>query len=158
MDLGDNNGLVKRESEYVSFEQANKLKELGFKIPCLRAYRVYRGKIRKNDKSPLMEMKVEYEPYTQFPLAEIEYFFYFDSSCTLAPEHWKALEWIDENMDIFIHIEKDFSKEYDKKYIPFINGKPLLEKESSNVFMRFKDKKTAISKALDVVLKIETKI
>ena len=71
---------------YVTFEQAKLLKEINFNTPCMRAYRVWRGQIRKGDKNPLEEIGVEYEPYEQFPHAEIRYFYYGDSDYTLAPE------------------------------------------------------------------------
>ena len=91
------------KEQLVSFETAKLAREKGFNVPCLQAYRIWRGNLRKYDANPLEEIQAELEPYTQYPLPEIVYFTQ-SKEHTLAPTQSLLQKWLREEHNIIISI------------------------------------------------------
>jgi hypothetical protein len=103
----------------VSFEIAKLLKEKGFDKPCLQAYRVWRGNIRKTDKTPLEEIGVEYEPYMRGYNASVTYYTQSESH-TVAPTIAEVVMWLYEKHGIWIVILPELLNGTEIRYYPSV--------------------------------------
>jgi hypothetical protein len=92
------------KEQLVSFETAKLAREKGFNVPCLQAYRIWRGNLRKYDANPLEEIQAELEPFTQYPLPEIVYFTQ-SKEHTLAPTQSLLQKWLREEHNVHITID-----------------------------------------------------
>lgn len=88
----------------INFETAKLAKEKGFNIECLQAYRVWRENIRKNDKNPLEEIDVEYEPYMGGSSATVCYH-YQSKDYTLAPTQSFLQKFLREIHGLYAYID-----------------------------------------------------
>ena len=78
------------KEQLISFDTAKLAKEIGFDIPCLQAYRVWRENVRKSDSNPLEEIQTEWEGHNYFVVRE----FYQSKEHTLAPTQSLLQKWL----------------------------------------------------------------
>jgi hypothetical protein len=128
---------------YVTFEQAQKLKQMDFNIPCQYLYVDGEYRISFEEKGELFDNKY---PSTQKPI-----------DWCLAPEQWQVVEFLRIKYGIWGYVEKGKNPE-NYYFVIDIDKKSTLRKE--NVIISFKHKpdmwantpQEACSKGIDYIL------
>jgi hypothetical protein len=113
------------ERQYVSFKQAEKLKDKGFNVYCQYRYTDFNGNIE------LEEDASEIFPYT--------------------PEHWQVIEWLRINHNIWIYTRPVLDEDGEwmfKCYVKLMNAHKA--KEYQTALERKPEE--SISRAIDYVL------
>lgn len=123
------------ECNYVKFEQAKILKEKSFDIFCDSFFN-NKGKIKNGD--------YHWWSWRQRVKKKDDIFF-------LRPEHWKVVEWLRINHNIWIEVKRVFdSGKYIDEY--FINFEQELGIVSKMEKLNFKTPQEAYSAAFDYLL------
>jgi hypothetical protein len=110
------------EKEFVPYELALKMKQLGFDEPCL-------GHYQDRDETTL-HGAVATSKNVYFSIGETNKGFIVRNSpisnCVLAPTYSQAFRWFREKYD-FSH---SISKTYRGQYMPYVNGEELLDMDT----------------------------
>lgn len=122
------------QEQFVTYEIALKLKELGFNEECLCTYVVKTKELHRNPSNDMIGEEIE-EPYTWINSK-------IHSSVCTAPLWQQAIDWLRENKDLCIFTIKCNEREYNSI---------ILNKWESKTYISYEEaREQAILKAIEL--------
>lgn len=98
------------EEDFVSFEIAKKLKEKGFRKPCVATY----------DKDGMLGYN--YVQPTSIRAVGFDECLVYDNDCVMAPTISQVLKWLREEKKIYVLIEVEYEDWFEYKIVQTIKG------------------------------------
>ena len=126
------------EKEFIPYEQALALKELGFDEECLAIYTTYSTVNKRNYKNPVLKIVRQESQFTQ-------------KGVTKAPLYQQAFRWFREKYNLFGEINLTTKQEDVKEFEFFVLdiNEPLFE---SDDYKKYKEAELAcLEKLIEIV-------